>query len=85
MTPVDNDHDVVQLYISDAARDEEATTFVLTIHAKIRALQTPALAQLQRAAMTEAQDGALSPLLQKLARELQTHGLGTQVPYKNPR
>lgn len=60
---------IIQLHISDAPPDDESAAFVLTISAKFPALQTPLLAQLQRAAMKAAQD-ALTPLLIELATEL---------------
>lgn len=77
------DHDVVQLYISDAARDDEAATFVLQIHAKMRPLKVPTLAHVQRDVMARAQD-ALTPILRDLARELQEAGYGLAVAPKNP-
>jgi hypothetical protein len=60
---------VVQLYISDAPPDDESTTFVLRVLAKLPAYQAPVLAQLQRAVMKVAQN-ELTPLLQSLAAEL---------------
>jgi len=78
------DHDVVQLHISDAASEDESASFDLQILVKIRALKSPALGHLQRAAMAEAQD-ALTPILQRLAQELKESGYGLQAPPKNPR
>jgi hypothetical protein len=84
VTPIDADYDAVQLRISDAANDEELTSVDLTIFVRIRALRTPTVAHLQRAAMEVAQD-ALTPLLQDLARELKGSGYGLEIAPKNPR
>ena len=81
--PSDESHDVIQLYISDAPIDDESATFVLRILAKRRGLRMPTLAHLQRDVMATAQD-ALTPLLQKLAQELQEAGYGLQAPPRNP-
>lgn len=67
------DGNVVQLRISDVPLGDESATFVLNIQAKLPLVQTPTLAHLQRAAMDLAQD-ALTPLLQKLAAQLQQAG-----------
>jgi hypothetical protein len=83
VTPVDNDHDVVQLHISDAPPGDESATFVVRILAKRHALKVPTLAQLQRDAMKAAQD-AMMPILQGLAKEMQQEGYGDVGP-KNPK
>ena len=75
--------DAVQIHISDAARNDESATFVLTIAAKIRPLQTPTLAHLQREAMKIALD-SLTPILSRLATELRESGYGLEVPPKRP-
>jgi hypothetical protein len=83
VTPTDDDHDVIQLHISDAPPDDESATLVVQILVKQPAMLAPALGQLQRAAMSAAQD-VLTPLLQALAKELQQNGLGLYPPPKNP-
>ncbi len=84
VTPVDADHDVIELHISDAPLDDESATLVVQILVKQRAMLAPALGHLQRAAMKTAQD-ALMPLLQTLANELQQNGMGLYPPPKNPK
>jgi hypothetical protein len=76
--------DVVQLRISDAPLDDESASLQITILAKLRPLQTPTLAHLQRAAMETAQD-ALTPILTNLASELQQSGYGMHVAFKQPK
>ena len=75
--------DAVQLRISDARQQDEDASFELTILAKIRPLRTPTLAHLQRAVMEMTQD-ALTPILQRLARELQDSGYGLHIAFKQP-
>jgi hypothetical protein len=82
VTPAD-DHDVIQLRISDAPLDAESASLQLTILAKLRPLRTPALAHLQREAMAMAQD-ALTPILQELAKNLNEAGYGLHAPPKGP-
>lgn len=82
--PDDADHDVVQLHISDAASVDESATFDIRILVKTRALLMPTLGHLQRQAMATAQD-ALTPLLRRLAQEIQEAGYGLELPPKNPR
>jgi hypothetical protein len=68
------DGDLIQLHISDAPPDDESATFVLQIVAKMPPLEPCLLAQMQREAMTTAQD-ALTPILQDLAAQI-TQGAG---------
>jgi hypothetical protein len=75
------DADVVQLHISDVAIGDEGGSFRLVLHAKLRPLETPVLAHLQRAAMALAQD-ALTEILQKTAKQVTSAGYGL---YPTPR
>jgi hypothetical protein len=84
VTPADDDHDIVEIHISDAPPDDESATFVVRILSKQRALATPTLAHLQRAAMKIAQD-EMTALLRDLARELQQNGQALEPAPKNPR
>jgi hypothetical protein len=61
--------DLIQLHISDVAPDAEGATFRLVLLAKLPPLEPSLLAQMQRSAMTMAQD-ALTPILQRLAQEI---------------
>jgi len=83
VTPFDDDHDVIQLRISDAPLDDESASLQITILAKLRSLRSPTLGHLQRAAMTSAQD-ALTPILQALAQELTQSGYGLHLPPRQP-
>lgn len=67
--------DLVQLHISDVAPNAEGATFRLVLLAKLPPLEMPLLAQMQRAAMTNAQD-ALGTILQKMAKEITESGQG---------
>ncbi len=77
VTPA-TDGDVIQIHISDAPPGDESATFAVRILAKLPLVKTPAVAQLQREAI-EITQGELSQLLQDLAIELQTAGLGLKA------
>ena len=74
VTP-DPSGDVVQLHISDVALGDEGGSFRLVLRAKLRPFEIPLVAQLQREAMTFAQE-ALSSILQKSAKEITQAGHG---------
>jgi hypothetical protein len=75
--------DIVQIRISDAPLADESASFQLTILAKVKALQTPTVAHLQREAMKMAQE-TLTELLQNLMREIQASGYGAHLPPRQP-
>jgi hypothetical protein len=77
------DGDLIQLHISDVAPDAEGATFRLVLLAKLPPLEPALLEQLQREALTTAQD-ALTPILQHLAREITERAQRQLHPHRKP-
>jgi hypothetical protein len=69
--------DIVQLHISDAPLGDAAASVALHITATVPFLEAPLLLQLQREAMTVAQE-TLGALVQKTGREIAAAGHGLE-------
>jgi hypothetical protein len=71
----DGVEDVVQLYISDAEPDAESAKIVLRLTVSIPGFRSPLVAQLQRAALMEAQRH-----IQRLVQESEQAILWAKIP-----